>query len=150
MSSPPASTPTQTTTKETPPTPFEAARLRGVAKGTYLAELREELTWYQVGDTNTSYLIRASDAPSSTETLESSDPPIAADLVMIVKVVFSHFPTPTRKTEMTLRSPMMTGGSDLRRTGGLRLYHKTLKKRSLPSRKRSSPSLLHHPRTTLE
>ena len=57
-----------------------------LAKGTYLAALDEELTWFPVKATNSSYLIRASDAPSPTGPLNPDDRPAPVELAMICKV----------------------------------------------------------------
>ena len=57
-----------------------------LAKGTYLAALSEELTWFSVKATKSSYLIRASDAPSTTASLDPDDRPAPVELAMICKV----------------------------------------------------------------
>ena len=65
---------------------FAKYRKACVAKGTYLAAPSEDFVWYTVEATKASYLIRASDAPSPTTTLEPGDRPAPAELTMIVKV----------------------------------------------------------------
>ena len=57
--------------------------------GRYLAAPSEEFVWYTLPATNASYLIHASDAPSSSEEADPAHRPPPAELVMIIKVFLS-------------------------------------------------------------
>jgi len=60
-------------------------------KGTYLVDPTEKLTWFPVGATNASYLIRASDTPLPTTPPGFDDPPPPVELMMICRVCFPFF-----------------------------------------------------------
>lgn len=86
-------------TKAPPSTqsPLEAVQRRlnnyydqSLAKGTYLAAPTEDLVWYTVAATKASYLIKAADAPSSSEEADPAFRPPPAELVMILKVFSLH------------------------------------------------------------
>jgi len=109
-------------------------------KGTYLAAPTEELVWYTVNATKASYLIRAADAPQSSEEVDPANRPPPAELVMILKGFFIVF-IATYHAEVSSRFLRTIGSSALKQTG----YTKTTK--LLLSKRPSSLSSGRHPHT---
>ena len=56
-----------------------------LSRGTYLADPSEEFAWF-AGPMSSSYLIRASDAPSATTASDPDYRPAPVELLMICKV----------------------------------------------------------------